>query len=227
MHGAQRKAWLALRVVEFEQQIRLDSQRFAILAAHSPYDLASVLGELQDLSGTGSVSGGTPTMLWAVVSLKSHLLQLAGRTEFPKGWQTMTGGERLWSVNVSILGDGASADGESTFGHAQVRKSNTFFSQWCDADTHDEPYQSVSNRPKLNLLLDPYSDFWNPESLNGIKVSSNALDDYTAATVTACFGITRAEMEDELYYNGDSPQLAGRGVIGDYSLFIQQERISL
>ncbi len=46
---------------------------------------------------------------------------------------------------------------------------------------------------------------------------------FTNARISAFFNISRAELEDESYFNGDSTELAGRGLYGDYALFIPAE----
>lgn len=134
--------------------------------------------------------------------------------------------ERLWSVNASVLGDDPYIGG-STFTRVVLRKRNTFYSQWCDG-AHDTEFQVASTRPSRNLFLDPYG--WNesltPATPQPDTTSIDETNAYSNARISAYFNVSRAELEDERYFNGDSQELAGRGLYGDYALFFPAETLS-
>jgi hypothetical protein len=137
--------------------------------------------------------------------------------------------ERLWSVNVSLLGEDLQVGSETTFTTLALRKRNTFYSQWCNEGAHDEPYQLASTRPSHNLFIDPLGT-GEDYGFSLPRTDPEALDEanaYTSARVAAYFNVSQAEMEDEAYFNGDSQELAGRGLYGDYALFFPIEALSV
>jgi hypothetical protein len=127
--------------------------------------------------------------------------------------------ERLWSVNASIVPkDGATlVSGADPTGKAQVflRKRNTFQSQWCDGRNG---LQQASFQPGVNLFRDATT----PADAASPDINATA-DGYTMATIDARFGVSRVDLEDEQYFNGDSQELAGRGLYGDYELFFPDQ----
>ncbi|MCA9547139.1 MAG: hypothetical protein KC613_22210, partial [Myxococcales bacterium] len=127
--------------------------------------------------------------------------------------------ERLWSVNASVLGDGA-AVGESTLSRLVVRKRNTFHSQRCGGEPGE--LQTASTRPSRNLFLDPLAYDASPEAPGALGEDTG----YTAARIQARLGISRAELEDERYAQGASEELAGRGLYGDFTLYIPAESLA-
>ena len=58
-----------------------------------------------------------------------------------------------------------------------------------------------------------------------ITATAATATDFTRARISAYYEVTRAEMEDEAYYNGDSLELAGRGLYGEYALLFPVDEI--
>jgi hypothetical protein len=138
--------------------------------------------------------------------------------------------ERLWSVNAALAGLELSAIPDSTVTDVVLRKRNTFYSQWCgDGGTTD--MQVASTRPNRNLFLDPYSSFAaSSQNLGVPQPDRGAIDTtraFTSARVRAFFGVPRGELERDDYFNGESTELAGRGLYGDYALFFPVETLSI
>lgn len=134
--------------------------------------------------------------------------------------------ERLWSVNASVLGDDPYIGG-STFTRIVLRKRNTFFSQWCSGG-HEADDQVASTRPSRNLFLDPYGweESLTPATPQPDRTSIDETNAYSNARISAYFNVSRAALEDERYFNGDSQELAGRGLYGDYALFFPADTLS-
>lgn len=272
LRQAQRALWLTVRSVEYETQQSLPTERAQVIGARSPGDLQRALDSLRSRTLTGTVAGGSPSELFAVVSLRDDLLQLDDRADAPEGWHDLTTAERfrlllsdpasavydgdgnwlgqeipfplaplgtadcaerLWSVNASVLGTDLYARSDTTLVRLVLRKRNTFYSQWCTAGSADA-YQTASTRPERNLFLDPYTAYGNltdesyaasvPVPGGGDVDTTQA---YTDARIQAYFNIPRRELEDERYFNGDSQELAGRGLYGDYALFFPRETLSV
>jgi hypothetical protein len=151
-----------------------------------------------------------------------------------QGVSVLTGidcAERLWSVNAALVGEDLSAIPDSTVTDVVLRKRNTFYSQWCASGPDDEPFQVASTRPGRNLFLDPYSSFGGSASNVGLPEPDRAAVDearaYTSARIRAFFGVPRGELERDDYFNGESKELAGRGLYGDYALFFPAETLSI
>jgi hypothetical protein len=138
--------------------------------------------------------------------------------------------ERLWSVNASLLSHTPHIfeGSDTTFTNIQLRQRNTFYSQWCNPPG-DDPLQVASTRPSRNLFLDPLS-YEDSMGEGRMTVDSSASDDvnaYTTAEIQAYFNVERAELESEDYSAGDSQELAGRGLFGDYALFFPASILSI
>lgn len=138
--------------------------------------------------------------------------------------------ERLWSVNASILGTTRLYKGDATtFTRVSLEKSNTFFSQWCGTPPPGAPlFQWASVRPSVNLFQDPV---FGPgrigtTALGGTLGVRNATDDTSQARIQAYFNVPRATFEADSYANGETAELAGRGLYGQYELVIPAEVIS-
>lgn len=138
--------------------------------------------------------------------------------------------ERLWSVNASILGTPRLYKGDATtFTRVSLEKSNTFFSQWCGTPAAGSPlFQWASVRPSVNLFQDPV---FGPgrigtTALGGTLGVRNAVDDTSQARIQAYFNVPRATFEADSYANGETAELAGRGLYGQYELVIPAEVIS-
>lgn len=152
----------------------------------------------------------------------------------PSGTALLAGrgcAERLWSVNASVLGaPGRVVRGsESTFTEMDLLKRNTFFSQWCAAPSDGPAVQSASVRPTINLFREPESGV---SSSGGVPIggaalgASNATQLFTRAQMQPRINVSRADFEDDRYSNGQTSQLAARGLYGDYALFIPSSAIS-
>jgi hypothetical protein len=137
--------------------------------------------------------------------------------------------ERLWSVNASLLGTSVYTGSATTFTRVVLRKRNTFYSQWCQDDPAT-PFQAASTRPSRTLFLDPYSEPGDSEASRMPQPDPAAVDEVNALTearISAYFNVTQAQLEDEAYFNGDSQELAARGLFGDYALFFPAETLSV
>ncbi len=131
--------------------------------------------------------------------------------------------ERLWSVNASILGDEKQlyAGSSTTFVRMDLLKSNSFYSQWCDPSGRSAPVQAASVRPNRNLFRIPGV---------GAEVGNAAeqlSDSFTRARMEAFLNVDRATFEADDYANGDTSELAARGLYGDYALFIPASVLSV
>jgi hypothetical protein len=131
--------------------------------------------------------------------------------------------ERLWSVNASILGGAEMYQGSApTFTRIELLKQNTFYSQWC-ATNKDTPFQSASVRPSRNLFREPDLT----SSLGSSTQSTGEASQYTSARIEAYFNVTRDSFEADDYANGETSELAARGLYGKYALFIPAEVLSM
>lgn len=130
--------------------------------------------------------------------------------------------ERLWSVNASLLGDAMYRGSDTSFVRLDVLKRNTFFSQWCVDPPPTQPFQLASVTPTRNLFREPgvgedVGSDW------GVERGPEA---FSRARIQAFFGVDRAALEDPQYANGETSELAARGLYGDYALFIPAALIS-
>jgi hypothetical protein len=138
--------------------------------------------------------------------------------------------ERLWSVNASILGDDVLRGSESNRTRITIRKRNTFYSQWCMPPGDGREFQVAATRPSRNLLLDPLTDYVaasRPGPAPGTSIEEAAqADAFASARLAPAIGVTRRALEEDDYGEGGSRELAGRGLYGDYSLFLPAEMLS-
>ena len=135
--------------------------------------------------------------------------------------------ERLWSANLTLQGEDLYQNDDPSFTRVVLRKRNTFYSQWCDAEqgSEEQPHQLASTRPSRNLFVDPYA---RDESTTPVTVGfdGNEIDAFSNARISAYFNIPRYELESEAYAQGGTTELAGRGLYGDYAIFFPAETIS-
>ncbi|MBN1774103.1 MAG: hypothetical protein JXB32_22785 [Deltaproteobacteria bacterium] len=131
--------------------------------------------------------------------------------------------ERVWSVNASILGSEELWRGSSpsTYTRVDLLKENTFYSQWCSPG--DEPFQTASVRPSRNLFRDPVLG---GEYGTSLGPGSEAAE-FTRARIEAYFNVDREAFEADDYANGDTSELAARGLYGRYALFIPAEVLAV
>ncbi|MDP2274259.1 MAG: hypothetical protein Q8K32_26175 [Archangium sp.] len=133
--------------------------------------------------------------------------------------------ERVWSINASVLGQGLMVGTNSSIVTLQLRKRNTFASQLC---TGGGELQSASTRPSQNLFVDPFSaNTWANDSVLAGLTDTRETSAYSFATVQARTNVPQRELERLEYQDGQSTALAGRGVFGDYTLFIPATTQSL
>jgi hypothetical protein len=285
MSQARRVTYLAERAVEYEYQASL-TDRATILSAQTPDQLASVLEDLHNTSGTLGINGNRPSNLKVILSLRDQLLQLYDASHIPANEQTLSPSdrfkvllrdprfavyssgtyagqsipfslaplgalngnalgipvlsstdcaERVWSVNASIEGSQALERGSATtFARVDLLKKNTFFSQWCgtppQGSTAGTQFQVASVNPSHNLFLDPMYGPSVQGSATGVAPSDSvpseiALD--SRARIQAYFNIPQATFEEDSYENGETSELAARGLYGDYALFFSSDVLSL
>jgi hypothetical protein len=279
LRQARRAVYLAVLATEYEFQFS-SSERTRAMSAAGAAELQEVIDNLRTVALTGTVGGASPANLFTVLSLGSHLLQIADRSTLPDGWHALSPAERfrtwlnspvhavydaageylgqevhftlaplgtigigdpsgipilagtdcaerLWSVNASLQGTDLFVGG-GTFTRVVLRKRNTFYSQWCDDAGRADEFQMASTRPSRNLFLDPYGPeaSLTPATPTPDTTSVDEVNAFSNARISAYFNISRAELEDESYFNGDSQELAGRGLYGDYALFFPAETLS-
>lgn len=121
--------------------------------------------------------------------------------------------ERLWSVNAAIVGTDVYSTNASSLTRVDLLKRNTFYSQWCDSRGGGEPFQVASVRPSVNLLLDPAD----PNRATPLDPEETG---FSRGRMQPYLNVTRAQLEAESYSQGGTQELAGRGLFGDYALFI-------
>jgi hypothetical protein len=135
--------------------------------------------------------------------------------------------ERLWSVNASVIG-GATGNlfkgSSTTFTRIDLLKKNTFYSQWCSPPANGSPFQVASVDPAKNLFRDP-GDKDVPVGADTFG-NSAAGQSYTRARIQAYFNVSRSDFDNDMYMNGQTSELAARGLYGDYALFIPAALLS-
>ncbi|MBO6935261.1 MAG: hypothetical protein JJ863_09800 [Deltaproteobacteria bacterium] len=124
--------------------------------------------------------------------------------------------ERLWSVNATLQGERERLfiGDDPSFVDIQLLKQNTFYSQWCDPDSWDSDYQLASVRPSRNLFADPGTGASTGSEL-GLGGEAQL---YSRARMQAFFNVDRDEFSNDDYANGDSSELAARGLYGGYQI---------
>ncbi len=131
--------------------------------------------------------------------------------------------ERLWSINAVLVGDGLLVDSEDPLHDIQVRKRNTFASQWCRPADHAGAgsLQEASMRPSRNLFPSRVLD-----QLDPAVPEAGEADAFTIARVQAQLNVSLAQLRLEPYEAGASRELTGMGLYGDYTLFIPIEGLA-
>jgi hypothetical protein len=156
---------------------------------------------------------------------------LHGNTEGIEIFATTDCAERLWSVNASILGTGVLDRGSATtFARVDLLKKNTFFSQWCGTPPTGQPFQIASVRPSHNLFLDPEYGAAVQSNTTGAAPTDMVPDEVSLdsrARIQAYFNVPQATFEQDSYANGETSELAARGLYGDYALFFSADELSL
>jgi hypothetical protein len=156
---------------------------------------------------------------------------LHGDSEGIEIFATTDCAERVWSVNASILGTGTLSRGSATtFARVDLLKKNTFFSQWCGAAPSGQPFQVASVRPSHNLFLDPEYGSAVQASVSSAAPTDMVPDEVSLdsrARIQAYFNVPQATFEEDSYANGETSELAARGLYGDYALFFSADELSL
>ena len=137
--------------------------------------------------------------------------------------------ERLWSANMSLHGEDLYQGDDPSFTRVVLRKRNTFYSQWCSADMGgaNGEHQLASTRPSRNLFIDPYArDESTTPVTAGFDGGGDEVDAFSNARISAYFNTPRQELETEDYSQGQTAELAGRGLYGDYAIFFPAETLS-
>ena len=143
-----------------------------------------------------------------------------------QGVEILTGNscaERLWSVALSVQGGDLLPGSDSTIVPLSLRHRNGFYSQWCEPPTATELFRTASVRPSKNLFRDPFDD----ESITVATPVPDTTDERfgtTDATVDARTNVSQADLERDSYDDGLSYELAGRGLYGEYALWIPASR---
>lgn len=131
--------------------------------------------------------------------------------------------ERLWSVNVGIVGrEGVS--GNSTLARLDVLKANDFSSQWCrpEAACTPSPFQVAGINPAVNLFLDP------DLQPGFLQMSAGEVAPFSRVVLTGVrTDVSRADMERSDYAQGAQRGFAGRGLFGQYALFFPADALAL
>ncbi len=128
--------------------------------------------------------------------------------------------ERLWSVNAAVLGQDVFQGRESSITRLDLLKRNTFYSQWCSPPTGADEFQVATVRPEVNLLLDPADP-------NRQPVAAGSITGESRGRMQPYLNVDRAEFEKAEYEQGSTEELAGRGLYGDYALFIPRSVLNL
>lgn len=129
--------------------------------------------------------------------------------------------ERLWSVNASVQGGEGLYVGQAVSARIELQQANTFFSQWCSAGAN-EAFQTASIRPSRNLFLDDVVG-----GNLGAGLVTGETEAYARSRIEAFFNVSREAFTADDYANGDSLELAARGLYGDYALVIPAGEISV
>lgn len=132
--------------------------------------------------------------------------------------------ERLWSVALAVQGPDPLPGSPSSIVPLSIRHRNTFISQWCEPPSDMEFFRTASVRPSKNLFRDPYDD---TSITDATPTPPDGLDEtrgYTDATIDARLNVALADLESDSYSDGLSYELAGRGLYGEYALWIPASR---
>ncbi len=129
-------------------------------------------------------------------------------------------GERLWSVDLSVVGSENLFRGEgnpscsSAKCNLQLEKRNTFYSQWCSDRPSGQAFQTASYLPSANVftLLNPGADY--------------EAQGFSLARIDSALNVDFDEFGSASYDGAGSEELRGRGLYGDYAVFIPKEAIS-
>lgn len=138
--------------------------------------------------------------------------------------------ERVWGVNAIVRGT-LDDSGErrvpyhgadSTRVQLELHQRNTFASQWCSGHGEAaEELQVVSVRPSKNLFLPGGGE----GAMGAGGVATDETQAFARARISAHLNVGIAEFQEEEYVQGDSPELAARGLYGTYRLVLPLEDV--
>ncbi len=131
--------------------------------------------------------------------------------------------ERVWSVNASLIGSNLHTS-DTSKSRITLHKSDSFFSQWCGLTGPDGSDYQFASTTKRNLFFEPES--FVQTDLPQTFVPTDPSATFTSARLQPRFNVSREQLESESYVDGDSQELAGRGLYGQYSIFIPAETIA-
>jgi hypothetical protein len=126
--------------------------------------------------------------------------------------------ERIFAVNAAVVGDNVLTNG-STFTRMDLLQKNTFMSQQCRGSA-DAPFQVTTMQPAVNLLADQ-------QDLSQRNLPSTATASLTRGQMQPYVNVDRADFEREEFQQGATTQLAGRGLYGEYALFLPAGALSV
>lgn len=132
--------------------------------------------------------------------------------------------ERLWSVALAVQGEDPLPDSPSSIVPLSIRHRNTFISQWCEPPSEMELFRTASVRPSKNLFRDPYDDTSITDATPAPPEGLDETRGFTDATIDARLNVPLADLERDSYADGLSYELAGRGLYGEYALWIPASR---
>ena len=128
----------------------------------------------------------------------------------PKGELVQRCGERLWTVSVSVQGDGLNTSAPVV--PINMLKENVFSSQWCDGHGDGTPLQTAGIRPTANLFRD-----------RGESTNEGKSQQFSWAKLEPYINVPRSEFYREGYAEGATDEFAGRGLYGNYILLFPKE----
>jgi hypothetical protein len=120
--------------------------------------------------------------------------------------------ERIWRLTGTIQGDGLS--NREPGAPIMILKRNTFASQWCSNLGNGEKYQWSRIQPSRHL----FREF-------DVGGQLGETEQFSVASIYPFFNVRRNEFYRQMYQEGASEELAGRGLYGDYILMFPREML--
>ena len=241
---AKHVAFLAAKGLEWDYQVSLADEKKRIIQATTPNQLTTALLSLGDVTLSKQINTRSPGKTEVgVYSLASDILKLGDRTgangknvvgrfrdlltapsaviydvsgrslgrgirfTFP---ESLVPGdrcaERLWRVMAAYVGDQVTLDGGKI--GMRVAKRNTFSSRWCVG--HGAPGTEQVG------VTNGLSYFFGGHGTTPVTVGTA----WNSASVDAVSSPAKADFANVDFHNGSSEELAGRGLFGDYIVYI-------
>ncbi len=248
---AKHVAYLAVKSVEWDYQESLPDLRKAVMQATTPAQLTNkALIPLGAITLSKKINNNSPGKTQVgVFSMVSDILKLGDRTgsggrnavgrfrdmiSSPAGriydvdgnWvgqgirftfgKSLTApdrcAERLWRVMAAYVGDGVTTDGGKI--GLRVAKRNTFSSRWCAG-------HGTAGTDQVGVSTGISYFFGGHASMPTAGMSS-----WNAASVDAINSPSKVDFANIDFHNGSSEELAGRGLFGDYIVYIPVSQLS-